>query len=206
MGRSDTEIYCACMEDLLPRLRLITSICARTFTTGYELLDGELIFLQFRKILEQVAFASLAANKEVYAAARAKFAADWRAKKILEYLESVNPEFYPQPFTIASVAIESGRRRFHFEPLESGFLTKDEFAELYEYCADILHARNPYGAGSPIVNTRLSAPEWLSRIEKLITLHRVHLISGGCWLGAVPDKDGRVHTYTAEPLAQDASV
>jgi hypothetical protein len=206
MGRSDTEIYCACMGDLLQRLQLIRSICVRTLTTGHELFDGELVFLQFRKILEQLAFASLAANKEAYAAARAKFAGDWRAKKILDYVESLNPEFYPQPFTIGSFSIESGHRHFQFKPLEGGFLTKEEFAELYEYCTDILHARNPYSGGSTIINTRLSALEWLDRIERLISLHRVRLISGACWLGAVPDKDGKVHTYTAEPLAHDMTI
>src|SRR5690349_18473218 len=100
---ADTEIYCACMEDLLPRIRLLQSFFARSITTGSDSLDAEIVFLQFRKILEQIAFASLAANKEAYSAARAKFANDWRAKKMLKYLEHVNPEFYPQPLRIASV-------------------------------------------------------------------------------------------------------
>ena len=197
---SDTEIYCKCMEELLPRFRLSKSIFRREITTGNDWLDAEIVFLQLRKMLELIAFGSLAANKTIYATARAKFASDWRAKKILEYVEDINPNFYPQPLRIESITQESKRKHFHLQPLQEGFLTKEEFAQLYDYCGDVLHARNPFGNAGPVVHVGRSAQEWLSRIENLVSLHRAQLITGGCWLGAVPDKDGKVHTYTAEPF------
>jgi hypothetical protein len=192
------------MEDLPPRIRLARSIFARTITTGTDFLDAEIVFLQFRKMLEQIAFASLAANRKAYSAARAKFATEWRAKTMLEYLEQVNAEFYPQPLRVAAVTPHpEAARQFKLEPLMDGFLTKDDFVELYDYCGDILHARNPYGGGGRVINVRLPAQEWLSRIEKLVGLHQARLLTGGCWIGAVPDKDGRVHTYTADPVPSE---
>lgn len=172
-------------------------------TTANESLDTEIVFLQFRKMLEQIAFASLAANKAAYAAARAKFATDWRANRLLEYLAQVNPDFYPQPLYVASVAPFRESRLIRFEPLVDGFLKKDEFVELYDYCGDVLHARNPYGNGGRVINVRLHVREWLSRIEKLVGLHHAKLLTGGLWVGAVPDADGKVHTYTAEPAVVD---
>jgi len=196
---TDAEIYCACMEDLLPRFKLVRSILARELTAGNDWLDTEIVFLQFRKMLELIAFASLAANKKVYAAARAQFAADWRAKKVLDYLEKANPGFYPQPMRVVSVTQQAGRKRHHLEPLQEGFLTREDFVKLYDYCGDVLHARNPYSKATPSVHVGRPAQDWLSRIEKLVVLHRVRLATGACWLGAVPDNDNRVHTYTAEP-------
>jgi hypothetical protein len=200
--KPDTEIYSACMEELLPRFQLVKSIFARKVTTSNHWFDAEIVFLQFRKMLEQIAFASLAANKVVYAAARAKFASEWRATQILKYIGEVNPEFYPQPLKIASVTQESDRKHFYLEPLEDGFLTKEEFVQLYDHCGDVLHARNPYSGAGPVVHVGRSAEKWHSRIENLVSLHRAQLVTGGCWLGAVPDKDGRVHTYTAELLEE----
>src|ERR1700731_738919 len=66
-------------------------------STGFEAIDKELVFLQLRKILELLAFASLTANREKYAAAHKKFATFWRAKDMLQDLEKVNPDFYPRP-------------------------------------------------------------------------------------------------------------
>lgn len=56
---------------------------------------AEVIFVQFRKSLEEVAFASLSANKDVYSAVHARFSLHWRANDMLTELEKVNPGFYP---------------------------------------------------------------------------------------------------------------
>jgi len=196
----DAELYCGCMEQLWQRITLVNSLFARRVTTGQDHLDAEIVFLQFRKILEHIALASLVANKDAYSKARASFANDWHAKRMLEQLTKVNPEFYPFPVTLVSTATQADGRRIHrLEPLTTGFLTKDEFAELYNYCGDVLHAQNPYQTRTTI-NVRLSAQEWLARIENLVRLHRAQLVTGSVWLCAVPDKDGKVHTYPSDPV------
>jgi hypothetical protein len=76
---TDAELYCSCMEQLLPRFELVKCIFAKQVTSGHDFLDAEIVFLQFRKMLEHIAFASLVANKDVYSKVRGSFATDWRA-------------------------------------------------------------------------------------------------------------------------------
>ena len=64
----------------------------------------ETIGLQFRKIFELIAFASLSANKKLYAAAYANFAKHWEASKLIANLHRINPDFYPVPIVITPAA------------------------------------------------------------------------------------------------------
>src|SRR5438132_13869194 len=85
------------MEEVRDRINLVTTIGARKVTIGTDVFDIELVFVQLRKVLELIAFASLTANKAKYSAAHATFAEHWKAKLMLKELEKVNPEFYPVP-------------------------------------------------------------------------------------------------------------
>lgn len=200
MSNDDQLRYCNCMEQLLPRFSLLKSVFARQFSTGHDFMDAEIVFLQFRRVLEQIAFASLVANKDVYSKARSSFAKDWRATKMLKYLEQVNPDYYPQPLKHAGMTIEGdGRRHHRLEPLAVGFLTTEDFVELYDHCGNVVHAQNPF-SGVTTIHVGRTAQDWLERIENLVKLHRVKLVTGSYWVGAVPDNDGKVHTYSAEPL------
>ena len=119
---------------------------------------------------------------------------------MLDHLEKVNPDFYPLPITLASTTTEAdGKIHHRLEPLTTRFLRKDDFVELYNYCGDVLHAQNPY-QGRTTIHVRLAAQEWLSRIESLVKLHRAQLVTGSVWVCAVPDKDGKVHTYSGDPV------
>lgn len=66
-----TRLYVNCMEEIRDRISLVESVGQHRLMTGFEACDQELVFLQFRKVLELVAFASLTANKEKYALAHA---------------------------------------------------------------------------------------------------------------------------------------
>ena len=79
------------MSRVRQRVDLVRRVLGREFELGSEAFDAELVYLQFRKILEEIAFSSLAANKTEYAALRAKFAKHWKAEKILQKLENLNP-------------------------------------------------------------------------------------------------------------------
>src|SRR5882762_9459912 len=101
--------YCNCMEEVKHRVGLVRSLLIGSVSTGYPAFDTEMVFLQFRKILELVAFASLTANKDVYSAAYEKFTTHWNAKRMLGYLEKVNPEFYPialEPFVTTANGVK----------------------------------------------------------------------------------------------------
>lgn len=190
--------YCNCMEEVKLRIGLVRSVVVRSVTTGREDFDTELVFAQLRKTLELIAFASLSANKAKYSAAYNNFATCWNAKRMLDDLEKVNPDFYPIPVAYSGINKEGVK---HFELLTEGFLTKDEFVVLYDKCGQILHARNPFTNQDAVIRLGYSVSDWELRIQKLLSLHRVHLVdSSNTWLVSMKEpNDGKVHAYDAQP-------
>jgi hypothetical protein len=85
------------MERVRRHVHIADQVFAGKIDTHDRDLNAELIFLHFRKALEELAFASLAANREKYSAARAGFATEWNARRMLGFVEKVNPNFYPVP-------------------------------------------------------------------------------------------------------------
>ena len=74
------------MERVRRHIRIVDRVLLREINTGDNDLNAELIFLHFRKALEEIAFASLAANREKYSAVRASFATEWNARRMLGFV------------------------------------------------------------------------------------------------------------------------
>jgi hypothetical protein len=138
---SDIQIYCDYMVEVRTRIAIIQAVLEGRIGTGIEGCNNELIFLQFRKILEVIAFASLAANKQKYSQVHANFAKHWKPEKMLAELEKINANFYPTPLE-AMQAPPNGVK--HFPLMVDGFMTKNEFVSLYNVCSDVMHKQNPY--------------------------------------------------------------
>jgi hypothetical protein len=188
--------YCNCMEEVKHRVGLVRSLLTGSVSTVYPAFDREMVFLQFRKILELVAFASLTANKDVYSAAYATFATHWNAERVLRDLEKVNADFYPlalEPYTPSTDGIK------RFPRAADGFLTKEEFVLLYDICAKLLHARNPFSFEDPVIQLGYSAEQWVSRIQKLLSIHTISLVSGNRWVIFIP-KEGKIQGCAASPM------
>src|SRR5882724_396089 len=92
----DRKLYRNCMQEIRFRLSFVRDLRKQN-GTGSVVIDKELVFLQLRKMLELIAFASLTANREKYAAAHNTFSRHWKAKAMLEELAKLNPDFYPLP-------------------------------------------------------------------------------------------------------------
>lgn len=155
--------YCGYIDQIRQRLttiQLFTRGNASLSELGREDYDAEFVALQLRKILELIAFSSLIANKKIYSKARKEFATDWNAKKILKYLEKVNPNFYPEPIYLAN---DNKNGVKHFEYLKDGYLTKKEFVFLYNKCGKALHALKPF-SGSAVINFEKSIDGWVQKI------------------------------------------
>jgi hypothetical protein len=183
------------MEEVKHRVGLIRSLLARLVSTGYDAFDTETIFLQFRKILELIAFASLTANKDVYSAAYEEFETHWNAKRMLGYLEKVNADFYPvalEPFITTAEGMK------HFPRADDGFMTKEEFVTLYNICGKVLHARNPFSTQDPVIQIGYTAEQWVSRIQKLLSQHVITLVSGDVWVILIPS-EGKIQGCSATP-------
>jgi len=98
---SDVEIYCNCIERVRLHVSIADTVFAGRIDTGLRDLNAELIFLHFRKALEEIAFASLSANREKYSAARAGFATEWNARRMLGFVEGES-EFLSRPIEAAA--------------------------------------------------------------------------------------------------------
>lgn len=198
------SIYCEVLEDIKTRLAVVRSVADGHLNAGSELLNYEVAALNLRKSLELIAFGTLSANKEVYAEVHADFASHWNAKKLLAKLEKLHPEFYPKPVTRQILNL-GPPRQLHFDFVADGFLTRDEFVELYDVCSKAIHTRNPFSASSAI-DFRLSVPEWVSRIERLLGLHLMRLAgTPQLWVAELNSPaDGRAHTHIAGPANSEA--
>jgi hypothetical protein len=190
----DTEKYLQCMLEVRDRINLVSTIGEHHVTTGSKVFDAEFVFLQLRKVLELIAFASLTANREIYSAVHAKFATQWRAKNMLEELEKINPAFYPLP--MGPPVNQNGIK--NFPAIAEGYLTKEDFVVLYNLAGEILHARNPFTSKPATVAIGRTVKEWVTRIQTLLSLHVMQLVDGKTWLVSVPG-EGQVHVIQAEP-------
>lgn len=203
--REDILVYCAQMEDVKRRIAFINSILDSKTTTGRDDFDGEIVCLHLRKCLELIAFASLAAHKDSYAAVHTNFRQDWNAKKLLHKLEKVHSEFYPTPVRFAA-GTDPGVR--HLDRIVNGFLTKDDFIFLYDTCSEVIHIWNPFLEKPRVVNFERPLKEWILRIKLLLDLHWIRLVgTDNIWLVQMAHpNDGKVHVFFAEDVAYEQSA
>jgi len=180
------------MEELKCRTEVILAVVEKRNTTLYPMTNIELVYLQFRKILELIALASLVANKTEYAKQRDKFYQDWHAERILRDIEKVNPDHYP--VAGKQVIDPTTGKVIQVLPVKSGFLTKAEFVELYKACGSVLHAENPFSPRCNFNAFETRIPQWLKKITTLLNHHQIQLLDRDKQLWVVMHgKDGRVH-------------
>ncbi|MDO6594107.1 hypothetical protein [Neptuniibacter sp. 1_MG-2023] len=123
--------------------------------------------LQLRKLLELIAFSSLVSYQEAYRSVRSDIAKDWHAARVLRKIETINPEFYPVPI--------DGFNRNDWNRVQGGYLTRKQFERLYDKCGAMLHSQNPFSKGKSSLAFHRKVPEYLRRIETLLSEHLVEL-------------------------------
>ena len=192
-------LYCNGLEEVKTRLALIRSVLGGSLTAGSELFNYEIVAMHLRKTLEVVAFGSMTANREAYSAAHADFAKHWNAKRLLDKLFQLHPEFYPKPIYVAQDD-PGPPRHLHFDFLTDGFLTQAEFVELYDLCSQVIHTRNPF-APSDIIDFRYNVAQWCERIERLLSMHLMRLAgTPQVWIARLNDpSDNKAHAAIAIP-------
>ena len=197
--QADDELiqkYIACMEEIKKRTNVVTGFIRGEINSKYLITTAESTALQIRKVLELIALSSLVANHEQYRKQRVHFRKDWNAKRILDTLASVNPKFYPVP--TKQVWISEGI--YDTPNVESGYLTQDDFIELYDKCSAMLHSTNPFS--EEYVNARIflfeEAPKWMDKIIVLLNHHHVFPVDDSrMYIVLMQAKsDGNVHMAT----------
>ena len=172
------NMYVDCMEEIKKRVEVVRSILLGRLSVLYMATTAESVALQLRKILELIALASLVAHREEYSRIKGNLAKAWNAKRLLKELEEINPNFYPQPSRQVLKGTNSeGQSFYDTPPIESGYLTKEEFVNLYNRCSGLIHADNPFSEGQKenlVEFISIEAPRWLQQITTLLNHHHVH--------------------------------
>lgn len=177
----ELNLYHDCLYELQRRISVISDHLNGKIHEQYLIIEVETLCLQFRKVLEKIALMSLVANKEAYAQQNEKFAKHYHAERILNDLERINPAFYPKP--IKRVRQENGI--YDLVPLTEGFLTKEEFVQIYEKCGGILHAQNPFSSQKDIDMINALFPVWITKICVLLNEHIMTLTNSNIMLVAM---------------------
>jgi|WetSurMetagenome_2_1015567.scaffolds.fasta_scaffold551227_1 hypothetical protein len=180
------------MEEIKSRTEIIDSFFDGEFKTIKDIPKIESICLQFRKILEIIAFSSMSANAKLVAKYHVNFTEFWNAERIFKKLHKINPDHYPKPVLIVD---------HHISFLTEGYLTKPQFIDIYNKCGNILHAENPYGIKKDYINIFKEIPTWRTLLIKLLSQHLIKLVdSDNFYLIIMRDsKDSKTHCYTLGP-------
>ncbi len=94
---------------------------------------------------------------------------------LLRDLERLNPDFYPRP--IVAAASQPPGAKLEWQDKPDGFLTRQDFLKLYEECAAILHAGNPYGRIIVYGCFEEDIADWLAKIMGLLNFHTIRLVN-----------------------------
>lgn len=193
------------MEDVKRRIAVIQAVVSGQSPLGREDYDGELVCLHLRKVLEQIAFASLSAHKDAYAQAHNDFATHWNAKRLLTKLQKVHPDFYPRPVRVEGPD-ERGVKQL--VDVTKAFLTKEDFVFLYDKTSEALHVWNPFKAPKQVIDFERSIAEWVERICVLLNEHWIQLYeSEDVWfVQMIQPEDGKVHAYYSKAMLVDTPI
>jgi hypothetical protein len=165
--------YANVMAEIKRRSRVIDHFMSGKSTAVYMPTTAETIGLQFRKIFELIAFASLAANKKLYATAYANFSKHWEASKLIGNLKRLSPDFYPVPIIVTPHPAPSIKSEF--APRKEGFLTANQLINAHGRCGNLLHAANPFGKGIDYEFYHQCFVEWQTLVIGLLNFHQVRL-------------------------------
>jgi len=144
-------------------------------SSGHPRIDIESACLQFRKVLELIAYAAISPHKTKYEAWRRQaekprdYRKDFNGKKILQSLAELNPYSYPRP--LLPPIDRDGTK--HFEAFRGEYLTKKRYGKAYDRCGSILHADNPWGHDKQYTNLAKAFPTYIGWTRNLIKLHSV---------------------------------
>ena len=165
--------YSNCMEEIKRRVEVVESLLAKSITTPYLITNTEFACIQIRKILELTALAAVVANKTEVERVAENLERLWNAKDILKKVAIANPKYYPHPIILQGLNGDPNNTRT--QPAKKGYLTQDDFINIYTRCGSLLHAQNPFAKEKEFSQTYNVIGKWLDKIKKLLNQHIVNL-------------------------------
>ena len=132
------KLYLRNMQLIKWRLHAISDIREGKTKTTFKITNIEFCVLQIRKILELIALSALVSDADVYKEKLGQIEKMWNARLILQDIERIHPNFYPQAIYI------NPRDKSVVEPRKDAYLTKEQFIKIYERCGRFLHEASPF--------------------------------------------------------------
>jgi hypothetical protein len=169
----DIEKYAAVMKEIKLRTEVINLFASGQRNAQYVPTNVETIGLQFRKVFELVAMASLAANREQYSLDYNDFAKHWEAAELLKNVEKINPNYYPQP--VVEVPSDQPGIGHNLKKRDEDYLTKADLITAHGRCGSLMHAANPFGNPIDYSYFQQNFPVWMTKIINLLNNHEVRL-------------------------------
>jgi hypothetical protein len=194
-------IYRDCMSEVKQRYLYVGELFPKFISAQNEFkkkLILEAIALQYRKIIELIAFASISANDEEYLDIRSNAGKDWNAKLIFKDISRLNHHFYPKPFKISPD--ETSKDINIIDPIENGFLKQEEAINLYDRCGSLLHAENRFGSYIDSIQQYEYLLSIKEKLYKLLERFEVYLIPERhrYWVELFLNSTEEVRIYGAE--------
>lgn len=174
MDLSDIEKYTGVMKEIKLRTEVIGLFLSGQREARYVPTTVETVGLQFRKVFELIAFASLAANRDQYSLAYRDFAKHWEAAKLVKNLRRINPDFYPKP--VVEAPTDTPGVLHALQDRQQDYLTEIDLVTSHGRCGALMHSANPFGQPIDYAFYQQSFPLWMAKTVNLLNNHQVRLV------------------------------
>lgn len=184
------------MEELKRRRNVVADVLASKFALPQGI-AVELCYLQLRMICELIALGCLAAHGDIPATRSGKMRKAYAPDAILNGLQKLHPQFYPEP---GKQTISASGQPTEVVPIKSGYLTKHDLLSLWARCGDRLHRGSMKNVDRPFVVDFNEIVEWDRKILTLLGHHQIQLQNPKhmLWIIMQAQSDGRVHVALME--------
>ena len=194
--RAVRTLYCNLMYEARHRIDFLLRLCGDEYKFP-EQPACELGYLQLRLICEIIALACLAVHGDVPGARSAKMRSAHEADYILNSLERLHENFYPQPGAIVPHPPTGGRA---FIPTKADNMSKRELVRLYWECGEYLH-RGDYEGTRKFPKTELKPIHKAAlKIVALLKVHKISFLGSDdeMWVTMADPTNGNKVTATLE--------
>jgi hypothetical protein len=167
------DLYQALMSEARYRIDLFNFILPGG-TKLPEALVQELCYLQLRMLCETIALGCLVAHGDIIQLQIKQFEKEWSAEKIIEKLERLNPDFFPQQMVLGR-GPQGGSITANTNP---NALKKDELTKLWNKCGGFLHrgTLKKLDSFDPQKHGKVNVADITESVQKIEDLLGSHLI------------------------------
>ena len=194
----DVKQYCDLMEqtktDLTGAIEIMESTSIGTETRI------KTAAVQTRKILEDIAYAALVSNKDIWNKPQEELKDLRSPRDIFRNIGKIHPTFFPTP-----VEIREPSKGKPFVTKTQGVLTKEMLLQIYRELNPLAHSRNPLDEPIDLKYYEKKLPVWLEEIVNTLATHQVTLLHHPDHFYIVKMKGDRDGSVQCTPFTKDGA-